>query len=309
MIPVSEASIHDLIVVGGGPAGISCALECHENALDVVVLERQERVGGQLPSIPSPVYNYAAGFFENGEKMRDEMDRVAQLFLKDRIRTGCEVLGFNLAEKEVVTSKGKFKGKTILLATGYRIKRLDLPVPSEFTEDIIYRSGPTRESLIGKPIAIIGGGDSAVFTALDLAEYCSRVTVLARSSHLKARPDIVARMNQHKSIDVHTDSVVTKLIGKGKLESVIVSKGSDEFEVNCVKLIAKLGYLPNTDLFCEQLETSRGHVIVNPQFATSVEGVFASGDIVQPGYDRVAFAVGSGMMAARSIRVFLGHTP
>ncbi len=304
-----SSSIHDLVVVGGGPAGISCALECHENALDVVVLEREKRVGGQLPQIPSPVYNYAAGFFENGEQMRDQMEKVAQMFLTDRVKTGCDVLSVNLAKKEVTTSQGTYKGKTILLSTGYRVRRLEMPISDEYAGDVLYRSGIHREELKGKEVVIIGSGDSAVFTALDLTEYCSHITVLARSNMFKARPDIVARMRDSKIIEVHTNSVVTSLRGNGKLESIIVSSKSAEIEVKCSKLIAKLGYLPNTELFSDQLESSRGHIIVNSQFATSIDGVFAAGDIAQPGYDRVAFAVGSGVMAARSIRAFLGQTP
>lgn len=307
---MSDSSpIHDLVVVGGGPAGISCALECHENALDVVVLEREKRVGGQLPHIPSPVYNYAAGFFENGEQMRDQMEKVAQMFLTDRVKTGCDVLSVNLAKKEVTTSQGTYKGKTILLSTGYRVRRLEMPISDEYAGDVLYRSGIHREELKGKEVVIIGSGDSAVFTALDLTEYCSHITVLARSNMFKARPDIVARMRDSKIIEVHTNSVVTSLRGNGKLESIIVSSKSAEIEVKCSKLIAKLGYLPNTELFSDQLESSRGHIIVNSQFATSIDGVFAAGDIAQPGYDRVAFAVGSGVMAARSIRAFLGQTP
>lgn len=305
----AKISIHDVIVLGAGPAGISCALECHENALDVVVLERESRLGGQLPSIPSPICNFAGGSFENGEKMREQMEKVAQLFLCERIKVGCNVLGINLARKEIETEYGIFKGKTILLSTGYRVRRLDMRIPEAFADDVIYRSGPSRESLRGQPIAIVGGGDSAVFTALDLAQYCSRVTVLARSNVLKARPDLVAKLKENPAIELHTNSIVTSLLGDDKLQSVKVSNGSSEFEVSCVKLIAKLGYMPNTELFCDQLESSRGHIIVDANFATSIDGVFAAGDIVEPGYDRLAFAVGSGMMAARSIRASLGQTP
>jgi thioredoxin reductase (NADPH) len=301
--------IYDVVIVGGGPAGISCALECHESGLDVVVLERADRVGGQLSLIPGPVYNYAAGFFESGEMMRNELENVAHLFLTDRVKTGCNVLSMNLAQKEIVTDTGAFRGKTVFLATGYRLKEFDLAVPDDFADDVLYRSGIYTESLRGKPIVIVGGGDSAVFTALDLAEYCSHVTVLARGKTFKARPDIVARMSSHHVIEAHTNSVVTRLIGHQNLESVIAINETGEFEIKCTKLIAKLGYLPNTELFVDQLQNVRGHITVDQSFATSIKGVFAGGDIVQPGYDRIAFAAGSGMMAARSIRVLLGHTP
>ncbi len=301
--------IHDVVIVGGGPAGISCALECHESGLDVVVLEREERVGGQTSLIPSPVYNYAAGFFENGEAMRDELEKVAQLFLTDKVKTSCNVLSMDLANREIVTTRGTVKGKTVFLATGYRLREFDLQVPIDYVDDVLYRSEIHRESLRGKPIVIIGGGDSAVFTALDLAEYCSHVTVLARSNTFKARPDIVSRVHNHKVIEVHTSTVVTGLFGHEHLEHVTAINDAGNFDIQCVKLIAKLGYVPNTELFADQLQNSRGHILVDQNFATSVNGIFAGGDIVQPGYDRVAFAAGSGMMAARSIRCFLGHTP
>lgn len=301
--------IYDAVIVGGGPSGISCALECHESGLDVVVLERAERIGGQLSLIPGPVYNYAAGFFESGETLRNDLERVAHMFLTDRIKTGCNVLSMNLAQKEVVTDSGAFRGKTVFLATGYRLREFDLPIPNGFRDDVLYRSGIYRESLRGKPVAVVGSGDSAVFTALDLAEFCSHVTVLARGKTFKARPDIVARMKSHNVIEAHTNSVVVRLLGQESLQSVIAVNQKGEFEIKCMKLIAKLGYLPNTELFADQLRNAGGHIAVDQNFSTSIKGVFAGGDIVQPGYDRIAFAAGSGMMAARSIRVFLGHTP
>ncbi len=301
--------IYDAVIVGGGPAGISCALECHESALDVVVLERADKVGGQLPIIPGPIANYAAGYFETGEVARDQLEKVAQLLLAERVKLNCNVLSMNLAKKEIVAGQFVFKAKTIFLATGYRLREWDLPVPNNFNDDVLYRSGIYKEQLKGKHVAIIGGGDSAVFTALDLAENDCRVSVLAKGEALRARPDLVARMHCHKGIDVHTKTVVKRMLGGDHLEAVIAENSEGELEIKCEKVIAKLGYLPNTEMFVDQLNSSQGHILVDQTFATSMDGVFAGGDIVQPGYDRIAFAAGSGIMAARSIRCFLGHTP
>ena len=301
--------IYDAVIVGGGPAGVSCALECHESALDVVVLEREERVGGQLPLIPSPIFNYVAGYFENGESARKELEKVANLFLGERLLTNCNVQSVDLAKKEIVTNRGYFRGRTIFLATGYRLRQWDFPVPERFAGDVLYRSGIVRDELRGKPVAIVGGGDSAVFTALDLAEQGCAVTVLARSEKFKARQDIVDRMYEHKCIEVHLGTTVKLMDGDLKLERIVAENSKGDIEVTCEKVIAKLGYTPNTEMLAEQLVTSQGHIKVDGNQATSAEGVFAGGDIVIPGYDRVAFAAGSGMMAARSIRCYLGHTP
>ncbi|MBA3860025.1 MAG: hypothetical protein C0507_24210 [Cyanobacteria bacterium PR.3.49] len=301
--------IYDCVIVGGGPAGVSCALECHESALDVVVLEREERVGGQLPLIPSPIFNYVAGYFENGEMARNELEKVAKLFLGERLLTNCNVQSVDLTKKQILTNRGNFRGRTIFLATGYRLKQWDFPVPERFAGDVLYRSGIVRDQLRGKPIAIIGGGDSAVFTALDLAGHDCPVTVLARSEKFKARPDIVDSMYRHENITVHTGTIVKHMDGGPKLERIVTENSKGDIEVTCEKVIAKLGYVPNTELFADQLVTLQGHIKVNENQATSLEAVFAGGDIVMPGYDRVAFAAGTGMMAARSIRCYLGQTP
>jgi len=301
--------VYDSVIIGGGPAGISCALECHESGLDIVVLEREERLGGQLPLIPGPIFNYAAGYFESGESARCNLEKVANLFLEQRVLTKCNVQKVDCLKKEITTNFGVLKTKTIFLGTGYRLKPWDFPVPEKFEGDILYRSGIHREDLKGKPIAIVGGGDSAVFTALDLAEYDCSIDVFVRSNVLRARPDIVARMNSCRNVSVHTGAVVRELVGGEHLDGLVADSAEGEVKVSCRKVIAKLGYLPNTELFIDQLSNTNGHIDIDQSQATSAVGVFAGGDIVHPGYDRIAYAAGSGMLAARGIRSYLGQTP
>lgn len=300
--------IYDAIVVGAGPAGISCALECIENALDVIVLDRSQRIGGQLSSIPGPVQNFSAGFYATGDTMRDEMEKIATLALPQRILTELNVESFNLQEHSLQTNQGLLQARTIFLATGYRVRELDISLSNRFEKDIYYHSGSFKNDLAKKKLIVIGGGDSAMFTALDMAEICPDIKVLVRSANLKARPDVMARVEANPRITVLLNTSLKTLQGSDNLESVIVASPEGERELACHVLIAKLGYLPNTELFVDQLKSGeRGHIIVDQSFATSIEGVFAGGDIVQPGYDRIAFASGSGMMAAKSMRKAIGH--
>ncbi len=300
--------IYDAIVVGAGPAGISCALECIENALDVIVLDRAERIGGQLSSIPGPLQNFSAGFYATGDALRDEMEKVAALALPQRIVTGLNVESFNLQERSLQTNQGSLKARTIFLATGYRVRELDISLSAGFEKDIYYHSGSFKNELAKKKLIVVGGGDSAMLTALDLAEICPDITVLVRGATLKARPDIMAQIEAHPRITVLLNTSLKTLKGSPNLESVIVTDQDGERELPCHELIAKLGYAPNTEAFIDQLKSDeRGHVIVDQSFATSIAGVFAGGDIVQPGYDRISFASGSGMMAAKSMRRVIGH--
>ncbi|CAN5123122.1 thioredoxin-disulfide reductase [soil metagenome] len=310
--------VYDAIVVGAGPAGISCALECIESALDVIVIDRSDRVGGQLPLIPGPLQNFSAGFYATGDALRQEMEKVATLALPQRIFTKLNVQAFNLQELSLETSQGTLRARTIFLATGYRVKELDTSLTNGYEKDIYYHNGFGQSELENKKLIVVGSGDSAMLTALDMAEICPDLKVLVRGGTLKARPDVIARVEAHPRISVLLNTSLKALKGAENLESVIVSNQDGEgqlpyhelpcHELPCHKLIAKLGYMPNTELFVDQLKSDeRGHIIIDENFATSIEGVFAGGDIVQPGYDRIAFASGSGMMAAKSIRKAIGH--
>lgn len=300
--------VYDAIIVGAGPAGISCALECIESALDVIVIDRSDRIGGQLPLIPGPLQNFSAGFYASGDALRNEMEKVAILSLSQRIVTGLNVQSFSLQDRTLETSQGILKARTIFLATGYRLRELDISLSYGYETDIYYHSGAFKKELENKKLTVVGGGDSALFTALDMAEICQDIKVLVRGDKMKARPDVVARAEAHPHISIMSNTSLKTLKGSENLESVIVSGRDGEQELPCQKLVVKLGYVPNTDAFADQLKSDeRGHILVDQNFATSIEGVFAGGDIVRPGYDRIAFASGSGMMAAKSIRQAIGH--
>jgi thioredoxin reductase (NADPH) len=295
--------IYDAIIVGAGPAGISCALECIESALDVIVLDRSERIGGQLSSIPGPLQNFSAGLYASGDALRNEMEKVASIALPQRIMTGLNVESFKLSERTLQTNQGTLKARTIFLATGYRVRELDIKLSAGFEKNIYYHSGSFKKELANKKLIVVGSGDSAMFTALDMAEICPDIKVLVRGATVKARPDVMARIEAHPRITVLLNTSLKALKGSPNLQSVVVANPDGESKLPCDELIAKLGYVPNTEAFIDQLKSdTRGHVIVDQSFATSIEGVFAGGDIVQPGYDRIAFASGSGMMAAKSMR-------
>lgn len=302
-----DTHVFDVVIVGAGPAGISCALECYENQLDVMVFDRNARAGGQLSDIPSPIKNYSAGFFENGEQARDSLESIALSVLGDRLKTNCAVEKLDLEQKRIFTSEGVFTARCIFLSTGYRVKRWDLEIPSPLRNDVLYRSGIHKEELKGKTVAIIGSGDSAAFTALELSECCKSVSLIVRGGKLKAIPQSVAKLEKLSNVEICYRSVVKALIGDESLSAIIVETEKNERRVNCDKVIAKLGYSPNTELFVDQLNCVNGHVEVDQFFSTSIEGVYAGGDIAYPGYDRVAFAAGSGVMAARAIRKYIGH--
>lgn len=308
-MPDSNQEKVDVIVLGAGPAGVNCALELHECKISYLVIDRNARPGGQLPDIPSLVYNVAAGIFENGAEMQDRLNVVAQR-IGLNIKSGEEILDCDLNEKTLRSKNNIYRARAIFLSTGYRVRILrDVDVSSEqVSSDICYHTGSAQQDFENKNIAIIGGGDSAVLEALERADTAKSVTIITRGNEYKARLDLIKKIQSDSRIQTMNGFTLEGLEGDRHLRKVKLRSTVDDtiHEIAAEKLIVKIGYCPNTEIFRNQVEMdATGHIRVDVDGRTSVDGVFAGGDIITPGFDRIAFAMGSGVLAARSIRKFL----
>ena len=298
----------EVLVLGAGPAGVSCALECLDNKLDVLVLEKERQPGGQLNQIPSAIRNLATGSFCDGASLAGSMTEAVRSVLAERLVTDCAVSSVDLKNKTVESSKGQFTYGAFLIATGYRVRRLGIDCPDYICEHVLYRSGIYKDLLKKKSVVVVGGGDSALLTALDLKAICSSVYLIHRSSTFRARPDLVQAVEEHPGITVHRNSSIRSFKGEAALTGVLISKDGEEFEIPCSKVVVKIGYAPNTELFAGQINMDeRDHIVCDRLGATSIAGVFCAGDIVSGGVDRIAWAMGSGTASAFGIRKYLGH--
>jgi len=298
----------DVIVLGAGPAGISCALELKECKVECLVLERNQRPGGQLLEIPTPISNLAVGSFDSGETLSKSFSQLIEnvdinLVLREN------VVSCDLRDKSLVTETQQFQARALFLATGYRMKLLpDSDRFQAFGQDIVYHTGNCQNEFASRDIVILGGGDSAVLEALERARSANSVTLVNRSANYKARPDLMQEVAANKKIRRLDNFVVKELLGEGQLQAVELRSTTDDtiMKVEAAKLIVKIGYSPNTEIFRGQVDMdSTGHIRIDPDCRTSIDGVYAGGDIVTPGYDRIATAIGHGMLAAKSIRRYL----
>lgn len=299
--------VFETVVLGGGPAGISCGLECQDSGVDFIVLEREQRIGGQLPLVPGPLPNFAGGAFKTGDKLREEMEVVCATMIPERVVTGCNVESVDLSKLEVNTNDGVFRAKTLVLATGYRYRKLELDVPDTIAGDVFYKA-PGDEVFAGAPAAIVGSRDSAAFLALGLADICPVVHIIARGTAVNCRPDLMARIEVLPQIKIHLESSITKFHAENGLSGITIASPSGEKELDVRKLVVKIGYAPNTELFSSQLEMDdTGHIKVDEAMRTSAPNVCAVGDIVTPGYARIATALGTASLACKTIRQMIGH--
>jgi len=301
---------HDVVIVGAGVAGVSCALECFDIRLDTVVLEQAARPGGQLAEIPHAVRNIATSRHANGSELRDALENAAQT-LGPRLRLSHRVLRVNVAERWVDVDGMRVRGRALVLATGTRHQYLPEAVDGAFGGDVTYLLEARPGHFAGRAVAVIGGGDSATLDALELAKSGSAVKLIHRSEHLTARPDIVEAVRREPAIEEFAGWEFDSVSGGDRLEAVVIRQkdGKATRRLAVGGLVVKIARVPRTELFRGQLELDpAGAIVVDGELRTSCEGVFAAGDVVAGAYPRVATALGQGALAARSVLRHLEHT-
>jgi len=296
--------MHDVLIIGAGPAGLSAARWCDELGLDTLVLEQGEEVGGQLLSIHNPIRNYLGVHTQNGRELRDLF--VAQTKDCDfDLWTQVEIAGVDLKAKRVVLRSGEeIKAIAIIIATGLRRRKLGIPGEDEFAGRGMIESSGDRQAFAGKDVCVIGGGDAAAENALMLAEICPTVTLVHRGKKLRARREFTEQLHTSHCITVFPESVVRRILGHEHVEAVEIERSGaiKPFQMAVQGVIVRIGFEPNADLFRDQLKLNdRGYVIISSEQETSLENVFAVGDVANPLSPTISGAVGAGATAAKVI--------
>ena len=191
---------HDVVVVGGGVAGVSAALESFDIQLDVALVEAGPRLGGQLAEDPNSIRNVPAGRFESGEAFRQALEESAAI-LGDRVFVSHAVTAADLEERWIEANGVRFVGEALLVATGARKQHLPAATDGAFGGDVTYLLESQGDRFEGRTVAVIGGGDSATLDALELARKGSKVKLIHRSQKLTARRDILRELETEPGIE------------------------------------------------------------------------------------------------------------
>lgn len=305
----SEKQIQtDVLILGGGPSGISCALECADSGLDHLLIERSQTFGGQLEEIPGPIPNMPAGSFHaSGRDLSFAMLEHARSF-GCLLRAETEIVEADLDNLTLRSKDAVYRGRALYIAAGARYREPSFENQERFKDFIHHRHYVDNHHFEGREVIIVGGGDSAFFAALAKAAVAKSVTIIHRSSNFKVRDDIRNLVEADPRIEVLANREIASLKGDSQLEAVLL-KDNDSGRIESRRadvIYAKLGYVPNSELFYNQLElTASGHIKTDEKLSTSKPGVFAGGDIVSPGYDRISVALGHGSLAVKFIREYL----
>ena len=297
--------MHDVIIIGAGPAGLSTAFWCDELGLDTLVLEQAEQIGGQLHRVYNSIENYLGLKARNGQELLAHFAKDVDAAEFD-LWTGTNIASVDLKAKRISLASGEqLQSIAIVIATGVRARQLGVPGEKEFAGKGMIESGARdRQLFAGKDVCVVGGGDAAVENAVLLAEVCPTVTVVHRGKKLRARRELAECLQPNNRVTVFTESVLTRIIGDDEVQAVEIQRkeGLKPFQLAVRGVLIRIGVEPNTELFREQIETDpKGFIAVNSRQETNVPMVFACGDVSNPIAPTISGATGAGATAAKVI--------
>lgn len=300
--------VYDLIIVGAGPAGMSAAVYGRRAGLDLLVIEKNPMGGGQVLNTYE-VDNYLGLPGINGF----DMGMAFQKHAKDQ---GAQFVTANVTElkldgeiKEVVTNKGNYETKTVILALGAHHAHLGVPGEEEFAgKGVSYCATCDGAFYRGKVAAVVGGGDVAVEDAIYLARFCEKVYLIHRRDSLRAAKSLQDKLFALENVEVIWNHVVEEIKGETNVQELSLMNTQDNSKntlpVNGV--FVAVGIKPDTELVKGQIDCNEaGYVIAGEDCKTSLEGVYVAGDARQKPLRQIITAVSDGANAATYASLYL----
>lgn len=295
----------DVVIIGGGAAGISAAFWCDELGLSSIILESETDLGGQLLWTYNAIKNYLGIEVENGQELQ-------KIFLKQiekrsfEIKKSSKITKIDTEKKLVfLENEEVLSADFLIIATGIRRRKLNLESEEKFHERGILRSGKRDADLVkGKKVCVVGGGDAALENALILSETAESVTLIHRRKEFRGRSEFIEKVKKEPKITILTETEITKIIGDESLEALELKKvAANQTQIYPTDaLLLRIGVEPNNELFRGQLELDKnGYCLIDSHCETSVKNIFAVGDIANPLAPTISSAVGMGATAVKTI--------
>lgn len=291
-----------VVIIGSGPAGLTAATYAARADLQPLMIEGFER-GGQL-MLTTDVENYP-GFPDGimGPELMEQFRKQAERFGSRIITSDVSSVDFSERPFKIWVNQDLYTAESVIISTGASARWLGVP-----GEDRLRGFGVSACATCDgfffrdKELAVIGGGDSATEEALFLTKFATKVTIIHRRDEFRASKIMVNRAMQHPKIEVMWDTVVDEVLGDDTVTALALNnvKTGDNSELKVDGMFVAIGHTPNTSIFDGQLERDADGYIITPPGTTqtSVEGVFASGDVVDRIYRQAVTAAGMGCQAA-----------
>jgi len=299
---------YDVIIVGGGPAGLSAGIYTARARLTSLLIERGV-VGGQIINAEE-VENYP-GFPEgiSGFDLTQSMHQQATKFGLETVNAEVTGIEINGEQKVVKTTAGDFFTRALVIVSGSERQKLGIPGEAEFTgKGVSYCATCDAAFFREKPVAVVGGGNAAITEAIELTKFASKITVIHRRHELRATKILQERAFAKPNIELLWDTVVEEIMGEAFVNRLRVRnvKTGQESTLDVAGVFVSVGFKPNTDYLRGILTfDATGAIVANDRMETSVPGIFAAGDIRSNSIRQVISAAGDGATAAVNAEKYL----
>ena len=305
--------IYDVIIIGGGPAGLSSAIYARRADLSCLLIEKGV-MGGQIFQT-SEIENYPGGMKgESGAEFSDRLEKQALSFDCEKLIDTVISVDLKSEPKKVTCQNGEYYAKGIIIATGTEHTTLDVPGEFEYAgRGVSYCATCDAPFFNNLEVFVVGGGDSAVEEALHLAKFARKVTIIHRRDKLRAAKHIQQKAFETKNIDFMLESVVREIKGEDLLQSIVVEniRTGDIQEIQAKSddgtfgVFVFVGLKPISALFEGQIDMEKGYIITDDNMKTNIDKVYAAGDVRKKVLRQVVTAAADGAIAATELEKVL----
>lgn len=296
--------MYDIIIIGGGPAGLTAGLYAGRSKLKTLIIEKAV-AGGQI-SGTAFVENYPGSIDEaTGMGLSERMLEQAEEFCDIKYEDVKEV-ELDGKVKRIKTDGGEYEAKVVIISSGATHRKLDVPGEKEFANrGVSYCATCDGPFYTGLDIYVVGGGDSALEEATYLTKFGKSVTIIHRRDEFRASGVVVDKIKENPKIKLELDSIVKEIKGTKESEVLVVEnvktgeiKELKSDDNSPIGVFIFIGYIPQTEIFEGQIEMNHGYILTDEDMKTNVEGVFAIGDTREKKVRQMVTAAGDGCIAA-----------
>lgn len=291
--------VYDLIILGAGPAGITASVYAARKKMDFLVLSND--IGGQT-AWSGDIENYTGYQFITGPELTLKFEEHMKTF-STPLNMPEEVLDIRKENGliKIVTGKGEYISKTAIVATGKRPKMLNVSGEKEFkNKGVTYCATCDAPIFKGKNVAVIGGGNSALDAALQLTKISPKVYMVNILPQLTGDPIMIENVEKSGNVEIFNSSKVKEITGDKFVKSISVEKGGEIKALDVEGVFIEIGLMPNSEFDKITKHNEYGEIIVDCHNATSVEAIFAAGDVTTVPEKQIIIACGEGSKACLS---------
>ncbi len=297
-----ETKHYDVIVIGGGPAGLTAGIYLSRAKTKTLILD-SGTIGGQVV-LTHEIANYPGIESISGYQLAKTMRKQAKKFGCD-IKSNIKItsLSLNQAIKKItVNDKEEYTADAVILSTGGKSRPLNVPGETKYAgKGISYCATCDGDFFQDKEIVVVGGGNSALEEAVSLTQYASKVTIIHQFGHFQAYPHAIEEAKNNPKIEFVMESEITEFFGDEGLKNIKIEhqRTHEQSEMDISGVFIFIGYIPQTKFIEGKVNLNeRGEIVVDKDFQTNIEGVFAAGDSIEKRYRQITTATADGTIAA-----------